>query len=573
MPEPPRQFSGLFFVWLVLGLGMGLRFANLLGKPVWIDEAFSLFHVSGFSEEKVAPQLLEMPPVSVKELLQYQGLALKNSIWSTIDNIANNAPELPPLYFLLLRCWMTLFGNTVAAARSLSAIFSLWTFPAMYWLCWELFATPLIGWYAIALLAVSPFQMLMAQEIRPYSLWTVCFLVASAALLRSQRTQDKRAWQIYTIAMIAAMYTHLFSLLIWVVHTVYLIVTERRWTKTLRHYLRAGGVIVIAFLPWIYLGFIDPNSPHYKPFTKSYGSVITLLKGLMRGIALFFVDFNLNEQSPKPLFLMYVGLIVGAIGVVGYCFWYLCQRPLGKAKWFLGLMAFLPIALFLGSDLLTNANRTSITRYFIPCGIAMEIAIAYTIAAKRTCRFQSVDLSGRWQKRAGAILLAGLLSCGWFVASPHWWHKDRTQEDACIVQQTGQSETPLLVTDAYFIRAIALGLNQLPPNVRFQFLPFEAVSAPKLDFQAAPTFLYRPTPKFEQAMRDRYQLKPTCGKALWQVTGALPATQATTPRPPQAAQTPGASKPPRLRPKNPPNSAPTVTSPKSASPQVPPQTR
>jgi uncharacterized membrane protein len=571
--EQPRKLSGLFFVWLVLGVGMGLRFANLLGKPVWIDEAFSLFHVSGFSEEKVTPRLVEMSPVSVQELLQYQGLSLKNSIWGTIDNIANNAPELPPLYFLLLRCWMTIFGNTVAAARSLSSIFSLWTFPAMYWLCWELFATPLIAWYAMALLAVSPFQLLMAQEIRPYSLWTVCFLVASAALLRSQRTQEKRAWLVYTIAMIAAMYTHLFSVLIWVVHTVYLLVTERRWTKTLRNYLGAGGAIVLAFLPWIYLGFIDPNSPNYKPFTDSYGSVITLVKGLARGIALFFVDFNLNEQSPKPLLVTYLGVMAMTIALVGYCFWYLCRRAPGRAKWFLGLMVVLPIGLFLASDLLTNANRTSITRYFTPCGIAMEIAIAYTIAAKRTLRFQSADLWTRWQKRAGAILLAGLLSCGWFVAAPHWWHKDRTQEDVCIVLQTSHLAHPLFVTDAYFVRAIALGLNQLRPQVRFQFLPFDAVSAPKLDFQKEPTFLYRPTPKFEQAMTDRYQLKPTCGKALSQITGWKSSDQAKTPRLPQVAQTPGASKLPLPRPKNRPNSAPTVTSPKSASPQDPPQTR
>jgi uncharacterized membrane protein len=513
---------GLFFVWLVLGLGVGLRFANLLGKPVWIDEVFSLFHVSGFSEEKLTPRLVEQPPVSVQELLQYQGLSLKNSIWDTIDNIANNAPELPPLYFLLLRFWMTLFGNTVAAARSLSGVLSVFTLPAMYWLCGELFATPLIGWYAVALLAVSPFQMLMAQEIRPYSLWTIEFLVASAALLRSQRTHSQRAWSIYTITMIAAMYTHLFTVLVWGVHTVYLMVTERRWTKTLRHYLYSGGAIVVAFIPWIYLGFIDPNSPHYQPFTQSYGSLFNLIKGLTRGIALFFIDFNLNETSPKLLFLLYLVLIAATIGGIGYCFWYLWQRSASNAKWFLGLMALLPIALFLGSDLLTNANRTSITRYFIPSAIAMEIAIAYTIAAKRTFRFQAVDLWTRWQKRGGAILLAGLLSCIWFVASPHWWHKDRTQEDACIIQQTGRLENSLLVTDAYFLHAIGLGLNHLKPQVRFQFLPSEAIYAPKLNFQTAPTFLYLPSPKFEQAITDRYQLTPTCGQALWQITGLKP---------------------------------------------------
>jgi uncharacterized membrane protein len=521
-PVAPRpiaaKVTGLFVVWLVLGLGIGLRFANLAGKPVWIDEAFSLFHVSGFSDAVARRQFLATPPVTVADLLQYQGPHPQNTLWGTIDNIANTAPELPPLYFILLNLWMTVFGQSVMAIRSLSAVLGLFCFPALYWLCWELFGLPIVGWYAMALLAVSPFNFIMAQEARPYTLWTACFLVASAALRRAQRTQTQGDWRIYTIAMMMAFYTHLFSLLIWLVYMVYVGWSERwRWTLTVRKYLRSSVVTVLAFVPWIWLGFIDPGDPNHKAFVRPYSAPIELIKGLTRGIALFFVDFNLNEKSPKIQFFLYMGLIGLVLGLVGLSLRYLLRRSPPSARQFIGMMAFLPIGLFLVTDLLMGASRTTITRYFIPSGMAIQIAIAFMIASKQTLRFQASELWPRWQKRFAALLLAGLLSCGWFILSPTWWSKDRAQGTLCIAQITDRLVNPLLVTDAFYVRAMGLGHN-LKPTVRFQFLPDQAVYAPKLPIATDPVYLYLPSPPFHKAMADRYQLQSVCpNNALWQV--------------------------------------------------------
>lgn len=43
----------------------------------------------------------------------------------------------------------------------------------------------------MALIAVSPFHVLYAQEAREYSLWTVTILLSSAALLRAMRVKTK----------------------------------------------------------------------------------------------------------------------------------------------------------------------------------------------------------------------------------------------------------------------------------------------------------------------------------------------------------------------------------------------
>ncbi|NJP21290.1 MAG: phospholipid carrier-dependent glycosyltransferase [Hydrococcus sp. CRU_1_1] len=85
----------------------------------------------------------------------------------------------PPLYYLMTRFWVQWFGNSVAVIRSLAAIFSILTLPLMYWLCLELFKSPLTGWVATALMPVSPFHVLYAQESRQYSFLTLVIVFAS----------------------------------------------------------------------------------------------------------------------------------------------------------------------------------------------------------------------------------------------------------------------------------------------------------------------------------------------------------------------------------------------------------
>ncbi len=512
------RFAELLGVWLILGLGLGLRFANLSGKPIWIDEGFSLFHVSGFSEAMARQQLMQNHPVTVAELMQYQGPVRMHGLTDTIDHIAKTSPELPPLYFLLLNCWMTVFGQSVMAIRSLGAIVGLFCFPALYWLCWELFGLPIVGWYAMALFAVSPFNFIMAQEARPYTLWTTSFLVASAALLRAQRTQHWRDWAIHTIALITAFYTHLFSVLLWLIYAVYVAVSARGvWRdQTVRRYGVVTLVTLLAFLPWIGYVLMSPADQDYKPFVQAYSSPIGLLKGLTRGIVLFFVDFNLNEKTPRTEFLLYLGLLGLVLVLVGYGFRYLWARSRGVASQFLIITTFLPIGLFLASDLLTGASRTAITRYFIPSGIAMQIVIAYMVASKQTMRFKASSLWSRWQKRFTALLLAGLLSCGWFILSPTWWSKAKTQANACIVKRSNGLDHPLLVTDEYFVRAMALG-HSLKPTVRFRFLPSQTRTAPPLELGTTPTYLYLSTPEFYRAMNDRYVLRRACPEDFWEV--------------------------------------------------------
>jgi uncharacterized membrane protein len=520
-PSPPAiaafKNRQLWWVWGILAIGIGLRFANLSGKPIWLDEAFSLLHVSGFMNRDLLPQLENGAPASMAMLLQYQMPNPSHSIWQTITHIADTAPELPPLYFMLLHYWMKLFGSSALVIRSLSAIAGVLCLPCLYWLCWELFGVTIVGWYAMALASVSPFFLIAAQEARPYSLWSIFFLLSATFLLRAQRTKHRQDWLIWVGTMLLMLYTHLFAIVPWAIYTLYLAITEGfRWTRPLRQYVLASAATLLGFIPWIWFGFIDPGDPNSKPYTATYDSIAMLLKGFIRSVSLFLVDFNINEKSPKPFLLLYLALIGLAFCLIGYALYYLWKRDSGRAKWFVGLLVLVPYLGFLSLDLVTHTTRIFYTRYFIASGYLMIVAIAYLIASKQTYRFRAAELWFYWQRRFLAILLVGLLSCTTFLFMPTWWSKDRTQANVCIQSNLATIQQPLLVTDDAYIRGLAIA-HHLAATVQIQFIKPKSAPRP-LTPDTRPTFLYLPSPNLLDQIKQRYQVQPLCEKAFWRVS-------------------------------------------------------
>lgn len=122
---------------IVLLLGIFFRFANLDQKVYWYDEAHTSLRISGYTLNEFVEQAFDGNVILSGELQQYQRPSTKSAL-DTIVGLAQEEPQLPPLYFLLARFWAQLFGSLVAVVRSLSAVFGLLMLPAMYWLCWEL---------------------------------------------------------------------------------------------------------------------------------------------------------------------------------------------------------------------------------------------------------------------------------------------------------------------------------------------------------------------------------------------------------------------------------------------------
>jgi uncharacterized membrane protein len=496
---------------LIVLIGIVLRFCNLLHKPVWIDEAFSLFHISGFTQAIASQHLVTGAAIQTHELLRYQAPHDTTNLMMTLRNIGDTAPELPPLYFALLYGWIQLFGSALETLRVLSGLFSVAALPAMYWLCLALFGRPIVGWYAMALMAVSPFHLLMAQEIRPYSLWTVLLILTTTLLVKAQRSGRWADWLAFSLGLTASFYTHVLTILPGLTYALASLLQVRGNVLHPKFRSFIGAIVgsAIGFLPWMWYGFVR-SVERPEPYAVPHTSRLGIIQGVAQSLTRFFADFNLGVESPRWALAIYALLILGVFGLILKSLIHLWRQGPKDVRWLLLSLAIVPVLCLMFSDAALNTSRTLFTRYYIPSVIAIEVSIAYFIASRQRAP-QMAKSSRHWQRRWWALLSVGILSCSWFVMSPNWWHKTRTVANTCIQQATkpiaGQPNATI-VTDEFFMRSLGLA-HQINAAVKFKFYPIGSDRAPA-GINQAPSYLYMPSEAFATAMDKRYNLKPVC---------------------------------------------------------------
>jgi len=216
----------LSLVAIALILGIFFRFTNLDSKVYWVDEVATSMRISGYTEPEVTRELVDRGIVSIKELQQYQKLSPQKDFGDLLQALKKSR-EHAPLYFIMARGWVQIFGNGIAAIRSLSAILSLLALPCIYMLSWQLLNSTLAGEMALVFLAISPFYVAYGQEARPYSLWTVAILLSSLALTRAIRLNNPSSWGLYSLTAIGALYTSLLSATIAIGQGIYVLTLEK----------------------------------------------------------------------------------------------------------------------------------------------------------------------------------------------------------------------------------------------------------------------------------------------------------------------------------------------------------
>ncbi len=199
-------------------VGLAIRLYGLTSYGIWFDESY---HIA----------LVQLPGVG-----------------AMLDAVLSNPPS-DPLYVLLLRPWVALFGHGDGAVRALSVGLSTATLPATYWLGREL-AGPGAGLLGVALLAFSPYAVELGQEAALYALAALTTTLALAAGWHWWRTgQGARR---YLALGIVAIYSHYvvaavlagFALAALLPGAGPRQVTRRAW-------LTGHALIGAAWLPWL----------------------------------------------------------------------------------------------------------------------------------------------------------------------------------------------------------------------------------------------------------------------------------------------------------------------------------
>jgi uncharacterized membrane protein len=147
---------------VILIAGALLRFYRLGDPSLWKDEIWSVETSMGRGSvnDRLPANLIRTDQPSLTSL---SSAAPSRSILTHVGDITH-----PPLYFLLLRWWMDLFGTGAAAIRSLSALASLASILVLFDICRFLHG-PRVALLAAAIMALSLGQIEYAFDARAYA--------------------------------------------------------------------------------------------------------------------------------------------------------------------------------------------------------------------------------------------------------------------------------------------------------------------------------------------------------------------------------------------------------------------
>lgn len=528
---------------IILILGVFFRFVNLDRKPYWHDEVFTSFWLAGYTSVEVEAKLANGAVISVADLQKYQNLNSQRGLVDTVKAIAAEDQQHPPLYYAIARLWVGWHGLNPLQVRLFSALISLLVFPALYWLCIELFNSAQVGWMAIILLAVSPFHILYAQEGRQYSFWTVTILLASTALLRAMRLKTRLSWLTYTAGVSLLLYSHLLSFLLLISHSIYLGVINRwRVRKNAIAFFLALSLGIITFAPWLVI--IDKIKA--SSWTGDTISLLTLFQRWIFNINMVLFDLQINYEEqlfrirsnidPVPLIsLAHPGsfLVIPIFILVCYAIYFLIRHT-SKEVWLFIISLICSTGLLLGvPDLIVGGQRSSIARFQIPCLLGIHLAVAYLLTIKITEELRTATKeigflrkklglyyfkNKLWQIGTIAIISLGILSCTISSQSQTWWNKYTNYYDPQVAKIINQSPSTLLISNSTS-RSTALSYL-LNPQIKLLLVRGENPDPIDIPNNFSNLFLYQPSSEFlsqfEQNIKYKVEGEIESGK-LWRI--------------------------------------------------------
>jgi hypothetical protein len=309
----------------------------------------------------------------------------------------------PPLYYMLLHFWTSIFGTDEPATHAMSLVISTLTIPAGLWAGWSLFDRR-VGIATAVVCAGNPFLTAYAQETRMYSLVALLSLLCTACFLHVFVYRRRRYLPWFAVSLVALLYTHIWSafFVLGAGASVLWIIGLRRGERKelLRDAALGFGGAFLLYLPWL------PTAVYQIKHTAAPWAQGPTWRAAQQ------IPHTLVGGSRE----IYITSIVTAVGI--FLAWR-ARRGVDRAGWFtLGLLATM-VAL---AWTISNLSNVWVPRYFAIFLGPLLIAVGWTFA------------------RAGVIGLAGLVILGagfWFY--PHTPQKLTLKSNVNFVAHGGAS--------------------------------------------------------------------------------------------------------------------------------------
>jgi len=229
-----------FVLLMLLLVALYLRVSHLGTENLWLDEAISV------------------------------GIA-KNSLGQVLSLSLDDFN--PPLYRLLLHCWMWFFGDSELSVRTPSVIFGVSSVAVLYKLGAMLF-NKWTGLMSALFLTLSAYQINYSQEARAYSMMVLLTLISFYFFIRLFAGKDYKVLIGYVLSTTALLYSHYYGLFFVVAQAlfvlgVYSLKRYRRKTPLFRTWALAGGAVAALYIPgFLYLAYYLAHPQRYTWIPK-----------------------------------------------------------------------------------------------------------------------------------------------------------------------------------------------------------------------------------------------------------------------------------------------------------------
>jgi mannosyltransferase len=406
-----------YLIFLIVLLGAILRIYNLSGESVWLDEA-------------VTSQVSEL------------------GIWELVQWMINENDNNPPLYYMLMHFWVSVFGDSEFSLRLPSVIIGTGSVLMIY-LMGKLVFNRTTALIAALILAVSVFHIEYSQEARSYSLLAFLTLCSFYFFFRTLSGSKALYAVAYVLSSVLLMYSHFYGVFILVAQNIF----------CLTRYFLNRDVFKLSLGKWIGLQVITgllfvPGLLIWYKNTVAIQSGFWLSEPGAIDIAIYFYHF-----TGRDYILFFLFFVLALFSFINF-------RAIGNSKYIrdildikndpsrnsflsnvnamylLLLWLFVPILIpFLISLVSTPVLHT---RYLIGSSLAL-----YLLVAKGICNLHS--------KRLTVLIPAVILILSIWPLRMYYVdaHKYQWRETVAYLESNAEDNDSVFVYPAYDVRTPA----------------------------------------------------------------------------------------------------------------------
>lgn len=406
---------------IAIAIGIVLRIVNLDSREFWYDEVLSLLLSTGQKKLYSPPTDVSVTLADYKFLFSLPVEQSFSDVLATLENLLKGlaAEPHPPLFYLGQHFWLRLWGNSVAAMRSLPVLYSIGAIFASFGLGGKLLGYR-GGLLLAAALSLNPFFWFHSLNVRMYcslvfwvvvSGWATVELIAlhRDSKIHRQMLKQNILWSIVLFCSVIGGFLTFYYFGFWLASLGILVISRdllrsnsyRAFFQS-RQWLQQSLIIFAGFcftIPWLWWGtrqqFRNADLGRFKTGSNILVTVWKHLEGILTALASNLAIGDWISISPP-----WVIYLSGAIAflILSLAIGYLWRSNNIELLLTTFCLSLLPLLLIVAVDVLTG-------KFTVGFGFGRSL-ILIVPGCLLLVVSAIVKLKPKWQTIAATALLA-----------------------------------------------------------------------------------------------------------------------------------------------------------------------